>query len=557
MSRWDHRSNFVARIRRLQFAGVLQRDVLGTFSVIRGFANLAELAEVSIAIPYTATDEWSGTGYQRPIDPDRVEAIKRFLLEGRYRFLPEVVLSLRSSGELDPLVPYRKRLKSAIDATYVVSVNVEAIRESTFKPVRRIDGNHRLEAASRLVAEQVSKTSRSDFSRYPAFAKAPFSFVVLHSDRPSDDDLAEAMLFNLINSKAVPVVSEQSLSVLMQDEGLPEVRFKEDPQLFLTRWMRDRVRGWPRDFYPALGPTPLTQLYRTAGVIIRSFGPLADATTLARHAEELFDPLNAIASRLRADHESFVLSPSFLSIAAEVYAYHTSPDGSDMGSGSRTGRAISWLTAFAQWYAHIEGSKLPVEGDPAILWRVFKQAYDRRARSVFIAMSFRDDDVLKRTWQAIEEALNGFNVAHPGTPLQPIRIDKQSVESFDIQARIFEEIEQSQLMIADLTDERPNVYLEVGYAKSKGVPLILTFRRQTDPAPWDREHSRGNRVHFDLEPMRRVMYADPMELRDSLRAELEAVLESSTQYRLMAVDGPQPGSGAAQPPRSNHASEPK
>jgi hypothetical protein len=34
------------------------------------------------------------------------------------------------------------------------------------------------------------------------------------------------------------------------------------------------------------------------------------------------------------------------------------------------------------------------------------------------------------------------------------------------------------LVIADLTDEKQNVY-EVGYAKARGVPLLLNFSKDT------------------------------------------------------------------------------
>ena len=44
--------------RRIEFEGLLQKNVLGTFDVIRGFADLRDLAEVSVAMPY----EGSGLG---------------------------------------------------------------------------------------------------------------------------------------------------------------------------------------------------------------------------------------------------------------------------------------------------------------------------------------------------------------------------------------------------------------------------------------------------------------------------------------------------------------
>ena len=80
------------------------------------------------------------------------------------------------------------------------------------------------------------------------------------------------------------------------------------------------------------------------------------------------------------------------------------------------------------------------------------------------------------------------------------------------------------MVIADLTEERPDVYLKVGYAKSRGVPFILTFHKRisTDKPPWDRELSPGNKVHFDLVPYRYIAYESEFELRDKLKQELDA-----------------------------------
>ena len=36
---------------KIKFEGLLQENVLGTFNVIRGFADLRDLATVSVAIP--------------------------------------------------------------------------------------------------------------------------------------------------------------------------------------------------------------------------------------------------------------------------------------------------------------------------------------------------------------------------------------------------------------------------------------------------------------------------------------------------------------------------
>lgn len=71
----------------------------------------------------------------------------------------------------------------------------------------------------------------------------PFCFVILDSDKPVDDELAEAMFFNIINGKVLPITFEHSLAVLMRDDGAPSVRFKEDPQRYLACWIMEKVRG--------------------------------------------------------------------------------------------------------------------------------------------------------------------------------------------------------------------------------------------------------------------------------------------------------------------------
>jgi len=81
---------------KISFEGLLQKNVLDTFTVIRGFADLHDLASVSTAIPYQTGSSGQVTGYQRDLDSAHIEDIERFLMVSPYRFFPEIVLSLRS-----------------------------------------------------------------------------------------------------------------------------------------------------------------------------------------------------------------------------------------------------------------------------------------------------------------------------------------------------------------------------------------------------------------------------------------------------------------------------
>jgi len=102
---------------KISFEGLLQDNVLGIFEIIRGFADLRDLAEVSVAMQYQGSKGDQERGYQRELDEQHVEDFKRFLSRGRYRCFPEIVLSLRSNGATDPIVAYTKRRTSATSAS--------------------------------------------------------------------------------------------------------------------------------------------------------------------------------------------------------------------------------------------------------------------------------------------------------------------------------------------------------------------------------------------------------------------------------------------------------
>lgn len=199
------------------------------------------------------------------------------------------------------------------------------------------------------------------------------------------------MLFNLINSKALSVASEHSLSVLMRDDGPSRERFIEDPQVYLTRWIKDRVKDWPQGFYAAIGDTPLSRLHSAAAVLIRAGGlGKGTASEMETEAGKVFGPLYDLAVQLRDQHETFVHSYAFLPIAAEVYTHHSKvePAKGANTEQERLRRAARWLRDFARWFERVGGSDLPLPADPTVLWTVFKRDFDKRAGQVFIAMSF-------------------------------------------------------------------------------------------------------------------------------------------------------------------------
>lgn len=82
-------------LRYLTFDGQYESGVLGAFRIIRGFANLKELAEISVAYQMQEGSESRVVGQQRTIDERHAQRVKLYLEGGEQRFLPEVILSVR------------------------------------------------------------------------------------------------------------------------------------------------------------------------------------------------------------------------------------------------------------------------------------------------------------------------------------------------------------------------------------------------------------------------------------------------------------------------------
>jgi hypothetical protein len=107
-----------------------------------------------------------------------------------------------------------------------------------------------------------------------------------------------------------------------------------------------------------------------------------------------------------------------------------------------------------------------------------------RKKYVFVAMPFQED--FEDVYQfGIYSAVRSCGYVCE-------KVD-ESLFAGNIVDRITEGIRNAEFVIADLTNERPNVYLEVGFAWGLKRPVILVARE-------------GQRLHFDLSHHKCIFY---------------------------------------------------
>jgi nucleoside 2-deoxyribosyltransferase len=118
----------------------------------------------------------------------------------------------------------------------------------------------------------------------------------------------------------------------------------------------------------------------------------------------------------------------------------------------------------------------------------------------FIASAFGHEDVDVIYDSCVVPTLRKLSV----TPLRVDRVEHNE----EIDNKIFELLDSSDFLIADLTYARPSVYYKAGYATGKSKPVIYTVKGDHFAARVDDLY--GNfRVHFDIQMKNIISWREP------------------------------------------------
>ncbi|MDR0744668.1 MAG: nucleoside 2-deoxyribosyltransferase [Holosporales bacterium] len=446
--------------------GILDHSLNGQIC-IRGFAPIKELARISKA----------DYKYQRnPID--RSDIID-FLETQIYLFFPEIILGYKfrhtfakGESETTPIraISLRNAYKSNVYNTQIKFKTIDykqsqdvrgrnniIVAELIFddaelakliqdekNPLSRIDGNHRLLAAER------SKSSKVERMNAPFCIILGEEFYGLQtSNNINEFDKATKVFFHNINTKTIPLTSEENLRVLIDDAiCFPDNELKEILGIdgLLARQLKERYNY--KDF------TGIQHIignnYRTCYMEI--FNILKDED---KNVENVLDALKHI-DRIYDTNDKLKANSSFGLLYAFLYYWIQDKKGK--------------FTMFKKWILNnnlFETEEVSAEN--------FIKIFDKIAEleiKIFIAMPYfskeeveAHDDIYKTVIEEIQRD-HKANLSH-------YKIMTYTGDTVDIAQDILNKIEECGIFIANITGNNPNVTYEMGWARALKKPTIL------------------------------------------------------------------------------------
>jgi len=463
--------------------GILDNSLNGQLC-LRGFAPIKELARISKA-DYT---------YQR--DPIERDDILDFLEKETYLFFPEVILSYKirysfekSKDKTPPIsrIQDGKSFKSNVDKTQIKirKVNYKQIFDLTGKnnitiaelifddnelrnliqgnnqPLHRIDGNHRLRAAEQLNTPKVNRMS------------TPFCLLlgeefysnnnVIDNPETKEFDKSVKVFFHNINTKTIPLKSEENLRVLIDyDQWFPDKELKKIFNGIYPIKTRELIKKVHPDIF--------TNIQHILGTSYRTY-------------------YNDIFRRLlneKKENPDMVVNKVFESLKALDQLYKD--------KRLKENNSIGLLTTFL--YYCIENDELKfkrfkdwifhnrifdieeITADSII--KIFDKISEQEIK-IFVAMPYHGSKIIREYNKIYEEVSKELQLKYNiNIILFPIMNNRGRTK--DQIQDIFDKIKQCDIFIADISDNNANVLYETGWARALDKHVILV-RERTSEAP--------------------------------------------------------------------------
>jgi nucleoside 2-deoxyribosyltransferase len=477
--------------------GILDRS-LSNQICIRGFARIKELARISKANPE----------YQRELLEKQKDVVSNFLTEETYLFFPEVILSLKLRQDLNlkgaykdataiQLIEKGKDFNSNIDKLKIRSkvfpqenfdvnetnqitvVEVEfddaelaQLIQDNKHPLHRIDGNHRLTAAEEIVTDRIGKMN------------IPFCIVLFEEtfedkfnpasnkmEKTSDTSFEkfEKVVFYNINSKTEPLTLEQNLRVIINDEK----HFDE---------------------------VELEKIFGRSGVLVRKLYNQIEDVNLLKGINHLLH--NNFRGLSKSIFESLLGSKAEDELVSEVKEslltineLYKSQDKLKGNNSEGLFTALLYYNVkdkpkynfFKEWVLKHHIFEIQ-EAKYKTLIDIFDKVSDQTVK-IFVAMPYFSEDEVESYNQAYKRVLDKIKAENDQIKISLFDIMQHKGDSYNINNKMIEQINESNIFIADISNRNVNVAFELGYAKNDHNKSVVMIKRESDETrtPFDYE----------------------------------------------------------------------
>ncbi len=490
----------------IKLSGILQYS-MGGFLCLRGFASFKLLSAISEPNPEV----------QRELIDTHKGEMAKFLNEGEYRFFPEIILSLNltdGNKDFEELDLFHTKLQSgdtwnrSIGGVHfsisqnvtknilsnldplprVDRINIGHIKfdEKTIK-LTRIDGNHRLSAADEVTTDFV----------------IPFCLLMFRN--PKENEQYSRAIFHNINAKQIPLSLEENLKVILDSNDVfSDEKLKSDPSFGWKYYLaRKTIKSVDFTYFPSIN-SYISQSKYSFFVDLYAF--LIDNKSI----EEKEESVDIIKSQLvdieRALVESEIIATTsnIAVIGALAYYRLTNP--------FKYRGFLAWIKK--NNIGNVQ--KLHI----ADVINLYDEIFEHVPKKVFLARWYpsaeRDG---KEEAERAECRIKAMQELADELNLELVDLGTCTTGTFDIRKRMYENIRDCDIFIADVSGARHNVMIEIGYAlKHVDTGRMVFYFQKSDKCPT---------VPFDVNHLAYDEITDSGQIKTKTKSRILTILEQA------------------------------
>lgn len=498
--------------------GILDRS-LSNQLCIRGFASIKELARISKA-------DYS---YQRDLYGEQEDIVKEFLENETYLFFPEVILSYKFKHKGDSTNnPLRKikdferegkiiKARSNIDNTFISlkkmtygasdtrgkeslqiveltlddSILNELVNQNQ-QPFHRIDGNHRLTVAHN--------------SNSPIVQNMTIPFCIILGDEyfdnnnikientdSSDFEKSIRVYFHNINTKTLPLSSEQNLKVLIDDDSnfteieLDNIFPKSGNQI------REFIRKVDVNLFNGIESVLDNNLRNVLNAIFKLTSNTIDSNK--NFVEKVIEAFKRI-EQLYINDIRFKNNENESLFISLVYYY--------IKNKKQFEHYLKWVTNNHLFEVEEERAEsiLNTYRKAESIINIYNKIYQKKTYKIFVAMPYWSHSEINEYNKLFKEICIDVS-KKANVELELIPIMRFRGKSQRIDQRLLNKIKECDIFIADISGNNINVIFEIGYADSTDIPMIL-LKKEPDK---DKD-GKDVIVPFDMDKLQYLPYPE-------------------------------------------------